>query len=556
MAGKVQLAIRFDGGTNKDAFTQEIDIQPKGFPTYFSVSAKEKEKSFSFTVNKAIPGSMKVQFSAYPDIISDLLSGIESILREPYGCFEQTSSSTYPNIMVLQYLKTRGMDTSVIAHRALKLIKTGYDRLKGFETSQNGFEWFGHAPGHLGLTAYGFMEFTDMQAVYDGVDEAMMDRTLKWILKHRDGKGNFKGDNFQKYSFGGTSDQVTNAYVVYALSEAGVDKIDTEYNQALNEALKSGDPYRMGLMANAAFNYKRTNDGNKLLEAIKNKINNKSWDEVSIETSFTRSYGKSLQVETASLFTMALLKSIGYDWNILEKSINFILSSRSYGSFGSTQATILALKALTAYSRESAQVNSDGEITIQINGSNAVSQSFSKGDKGKITLSGLEKYLHDGSNNVVIRFYNTQSAMPYAFDASWNSSTPASHPDCKLLLTTSLSTRNTKVGETVRLNAKVQNMSTDGLPMTMAIIGIPSGLSLQPWQLKEIQEKGKVDFYEVNKNFLVLYYREMAPGEVKEINLDLRSEIAGTYKAPASCTYLYYTNEMKHWIDGEVVKIN
>ncbi len=556
MAGKVKLAVNFDGGANKDAFTQEIDIQPKGFPTYFSVSAKEKEKSFSFEISKAIPGSLNVQFTAYPDIISDLLSGIESILREPYGCFEQTSSCTYPNIMVLQFLKTRGLDTSFIAAHALKLIKTGYTRLKGFETSQNGFEWFGHAPGHLSLTAYGLMEFTDMKAVYDDVDEAMMDRTLKWILKHRDGKGNFKGDNFQKYSFGGASDQVTNAYVVYALSEAGIDNIDAEYNLAVNEALKSGDPYRLALMANAAFNYRRTNDGNKLIELLKSKVNNNSWDKLSIEPSFTRSYGKSLQVETASLFTMALLKSAGYDWNILEKTINFILSSRSYGSFGSTQATILALKALTTYSRESAQVNSDGEITILVNGNNAASRSFRKGDKGKITLSGLEKYLHDGTNKVMIRFSSTESTMPYAFDASWNSATPASHPECKLLLTTSLSTRNTKVGETVRLNAKVQNISNDGLPMTMAIVGIPSGLSLQPWQLKEIQEKGKVDFYEVNKNFLVLYYREMAPGEVKEIKLDLRSEIAGTYQAPASCTYLYYTSEIKYWVDGEVVKIS
>jgi uncharacterized protein YfaS (alpha-2-macroglobulin family) len=33
--------------------------------------------------------------------MSELMSGVDAILREPYGCFEQTSSSNYPNIMVL-----------------------------------------------------------------------------------------------------------------------------------------------------------------------------------------------------------------------------------------------------------------------------------------------------------------------------------------------------------------------------------------------------------------------------------------------------------------------
>jgi hypothetical protein len=39
--------------------------------------------------------------------------------------------------------------------------------------------------------------------------------------------------------------------------------------------------------------------------------------------------------------------------------------------------------------------------------------------------------------------------------------------------------------------------------MIIAVIGIPSGLSAQPWQLKELQDKKLVDFYKVRKNYLV-----------------------------------------------------
>ena len=36
---------------------------------------------------------------------SNIIDGIESLIREPYGCFEQCSSVTYPLVMLLKYLR-------------------------------------------------------------------------------------------------------------------------------------------------------------------------------------------------------------------------------------------------------------------------------------------------------------------------------------------------------------------------------------------------------------------------------------------------------------------
>ncbi len=41
-------------------------------------------------------------------------------------------------------------------------LEEGYRRLLNFETSSKGYEWFGMAPGHEALTAYGLMQFHDM----------------------------------------------------------------------------------------------------------------------------------------------------------------------------------------------------------------------------------------------------------------------------------------------------------------------------------------------------------------------------------------------------------
>jgi hypothetical protein len=91
--------------------------------------------------------------------------------------------------------------------------------------------------------------------------------------------------------------------------------------------------------------------------------------------------------------------------------------------------------------------------------------------------------------------------------------------------------------------------------MTLAVMGIPAGLSVQPWQLKELQEKKVFDFYEILGGNLVIYYRGMEPNGQHTINVDLKAEIPGSYLGGASSAYLYYTNEYKHWVSGNSVVV-
>ena len=108
----------------------------------------------------------------------------------------------------------------------------------------------------------------------------------------------------------------------------------------------------------------------------------------------------------------------------------------------------------------------------------------------------------------------------------------------------------------MRLTTEVKNKQDKGMPMTMAVVGIPSGLSAQPWQLKELQEKGKIGFYEITDNYVIFYFRDMAPNAEHTINLDLKAEVPGQFEAPASSGYLYYTNEYKCWSSTGKIKIN
>src|SRR5204863_6580330 len=103
----------------------------------------------------AIEGSPKVFLKIYPSNFSQLVEGLETIFQMPSGCFEQTSSTTYPNVLALDYLKRTGKASPQVEAKARQYVHLGYQRLVSFEVPGGGFEWFGQPPAHDLLTAYG-----------------------------------------------------------------------------------------------------------------------------------------------------------------------------------------------------------------------------------------------------------------------------------------------------------------------------------------------------------------------------------------------------------------
>ena len=532
-----------------DAFSQNFKVVPKGFPVNASFSGSDLSGKYTVNVDNLVEGSMDVFLTAYPSSLSELMSGLESIFREPYGCFEQTSSSTYPNILALTYMQETDQENAEVTKKALGYIKRGYGRLMSYESPSGGFEWFGGDPGHEGLTAYGLMEFVDMQKVYDGVDAKMIDRTKEWLLSRRDGKGGFKRNPRALHQFGLADEATMNAYIVFGLSEAGIKDLKKEVDASYNAAMESKNPYQLGLVANALLNYKDKSRADKALaELLRLQTDKGNWTHKSNHRSAPGTSGQSLIIETASLALSAMIKGKSADFQAIQSTAKFIQDSRSgHGGFGNTQSTVLALRALIEYAKFSKKTDSEGTIEIYANGKKIGSQFYEKGRQDVIEIKGLEKHVKAGKTNFEVKFAGTDAPLPYSLAVNWHTSLPNSSKDCVIDLDTKLASKNIKLGETVRLTTTIQNKTEEGQPMTLAIVGLPAGLSAQPWQLKELQEKGTFDYYEVIGNNVVFYYRQMKPSEERIVNLDLKADIPGKFEAPASSAYLYYTNEHKDW---------
>src|SRR5262249_27372766 len=146
-----KLLVRAQGTAAADAFERVVELRPDGV-----------ERAVAFQ-DRLEPGTIRQRFTLPPDAIADasvgtlkvypstathVLEGLDSMLRMPGGCFEQTSSTTYPNALILDYLRKTKKSTPEVEKKAKEYLAAGWQRLLSFEVPGGGFSWFGQAPAN------------------------------------------------------------------------------------------------------------------------------------------------------------------------------------------------------------------------------------------------------------------------------------------------------------------------------------------------------------------------------------------------------------------------
>ncbi len=573
--GRASLTFAGKSGTFTDSTRNSFAVVPEGFPVVGSHSdLLEGTAAHTLSLpNGWVKGTLKLQLNVYPSTLADLQKGLDSLLREPNGCFEQTSTSNYPNLLILDYLKESDQTKPEVERHARDLLSRGYQKLVSFEctdpakNAKQGYEWFGGtAPAHEALTAYGLLQFRDMARVQE-VDPQMLERTKQYLLNQRDGKGGFKRNSAAIDTFGRAPDNITNAYIIWALTESGKDDdVTLELNALNDQAKKSSDPYFLSLVANGLLNRDRANDAVALLKKVA-EAQKPDGHLDAAQTSITGSGGRDLQIETTGLAVLGWLKANRpTEFNVaVQKSVRWIGQQRGgYGGFGSTQSTILALKALIAYTRANKKTAEPGELKLYVNEREASKLNFPAGVSEALTLTvpDAEEFLKTGANKVRVEI-SGKNAFPYTLTWTYSTLQPVSAENVPVRLTTKLARTDVQEGDAVRLTVQVENKTGKGQGMAVAIIGMPGGLTV-PEDLKQLKEYTRkpvngdrplVSAFEIRGRELILYWRDLAPEQKIEVPVDLICRVPGEYSGPASRAYLYYNADVKHWVEPLKVAI-
>src|SRR5438128_2531226 len=299
---------------------------------------------------------------------------------------EQTSSAAYPNILVVDYVKKARVASPQTLAKAEQYLNVGYQKLLTFERPGGGFDWWGSGPPLIWLSAYGLQEFNDMAKVYP-IDRGVIDRTQKWLLSKQEKDGTWAdigATHSETIANMGNPKLLLTSYVVWALVDSGsrVPQLNAAIDYIRKHIGDAGDnAYVLALAANALAAWDPKDDSTlQVLQKLdKLKAAKPEWKAIEFPTrgqSLSYAHGDSLTVETTALAALAMLKTGQFTKRVNEALTFLVKSKQSNGTWGSTSATILSLKALVAGMSGSKQ-EGKAEFVIKVNGREAA--------KGEVT---------------------------------------------------------------------------------------------------------------------------------------------------------------------------
>jgi len=530
--GTHRLTVTAWGDKMSDALAKEVRVVPDGLEVNGSRSDwLEDGASGAVSIPpEAITGTAKLYVKVYPGPYSQVVEGLDSILRMPSGCFEQTSSSAYPNVLVLDYLNRTGRVSQEVQRKAERYVAAGYQRLLTFEVPGGGFSLFGHAPASVPLTAYGLLEFHDMAQVYP-VDPALIERTANWLLRQQ--------------RRGGWGDRSTNAFVVWALAEAGYAQ-SAEVQPALaglraEQALTS-DPYSLALIANALV---AAHDpaAEEAIEHLSNTMTTSGgayW--VAQGPSIMGSHGLTGNLEATALAIYANLRSGQFNGQVRQALAYLIQQKDPYGTWYNTQATILSLKALLAATGQEGVSEGEGQVVFSLNGAPQDPIRISEQTADVVHTLILDQ-VQPGENAFSFHVAGTGNLM-YQVTAEywlpWNK-VPAEYlANQEMALEVLYDRTHLAVNEVVNARARVVLRSHVPAMSVLVQVGVPPGFAVETADLEQLVADGVIRRYEFSGQDLYLYLEDMQPRQLVDIPYRLRAKFALKAAAPGASAYDYY----------------
>jgi uncharacterized protein YfaS (alpha-2-macroglobulin family) len=524
-----------------------VDPGGKLMPTSLSgVVGGEVDNSVSFPAN-AIPGSSKLYLNVFPAFLSQAVSGMDSLLQTPNGCFEQTTSTTWPDVLVMDYMSKTGQITPAIQMKAESLITAGYQRLLTFEHPGGGFSWFGtqDPKPFLSVTAFGVMEFADMAKVHP-IDEAMLARTINWLASQQKTDGSWEGDQSEFFSFQ-TSTLRNSAFVLWALAVAdynggalakGVDYVTANAN------VDSADPYTLGILANALL---LTAPNSSVTAAVFGRIikiqktdgTKIYWPAGDTQTNMYGS-GEDADITTTALIAQALIRAGGYGESV-RGALEFLVSHKdSLGNYGSTQATIWTLRALLLSATTGTDV-AVGTLDVLLDNKPFAKVNLTADQSDVMTTVDMGSSLLSGTHDVKLSFVGTGKASYHlvsSYNLAW-ADVPAEPPGPVSVAITYDKT-DLALNDMATAMVSITNNTDKTENMVMVTLGVPPGFQVVGEDFDSYLTSGVLSRWESTGKQLMLYVSSLKASSTLKISYRLQATMPVTASDGGGEAHLYY----------------
>lgn len=397
----------------------------------------------------------------------------------------------------------------------------GLQRILSFESQGGGFGWYSGREANTILTAYATMFLADLAKVSD-YDRGVLDRSIAWLEKNQDPQGRWTGSE-RHSTWSRLSDAAipSTAYVAWALRTAG--REDTvAWGRAVEFLRKvdTADAYALALIANA-------NPTKGMLDHLAKLAREGRW--TTELQSWNHARGEAADIETTALAVIALAR---HNPALADQGGAFLVRSKDpSGAWHSTQATVLALKALSAVGG-----GTRGKVSakLRVNG-REIAGAFAESDAPQ--AFDISPYLKVGENEIELEptaRVNAQVAGRYY--VPWGTDDFVRGVD-GLNLRVTYDRPEAKVDEMVTCTVKVE---ADAF-MVIAEVAIPPGFTVDRGDLDDLVRRNVVDKYTQTGRALTFYL----PGKSAEWSYKLKPRYPAKVSVPRSVAYEYYAPDRR-----------
>jgi type II secretory pathway pseudopilin PulG/5-hydroxyisourate hydrolase-like protein (transthyretin family) len=553
--GKYDFEVTARGEGVADAIRRSVEVEPDGRRVELVFNGTlEQPATLEFNLPAdVIEGSVEAVVKLYPSSFSQLVDGLDGIFRRPFGCFEQTSSCTYPNLLALDYLRETNTTSPEVEAKAREYVHLGYQRLLTFEVAGGGFDWFGNPPANAVLTAYGLMEFLDMARVHE-IDPDIVRRTREWLLGLQQADGSWSPPSrrlHQDPTRNGTSARLsTTAYIAWSVFQDSPEGLPAARSLVFLTAYSPraiDDPYVLALVANALLaiepNGNRARPYVEELERVRSQSADGKrtwWQSAGGGRTAFHGAGRCKEIEATSLAAMAMIRSGTFPGTTRAALAWLVEQKDSYGTWHSTQATVLALKALLAGTGQ--PLGDDQERHIEIDLADEPKRTITiPADQGDVMRQiDLSDKVPLGESRLVLSD-RSDTTSGYQVSLAWH--VPGREPaDARPSLSIDLQYDRTElaVNDMVAVKATVASQLSSPTPMVIVDLPIPPGFAVQAGDFAALVAEQRIAKFDVTPRSVVVYLRQLMPSRPLVIGYHLRATMPVKVTTAPARAYEYY----------------
>ena len=437
-------------------------------------------------------------------------------------------------------------------------IATGYQRLLTFEVDGGGFSLFGQSPADPFLTAYGLMEFTDMAAVYP-VDEALIERTARWLLDRQGSDGTWVDQAYSEH-WHIDSQVPTTAYITWALIKAGYEDTpevaraismlrESVASPAAGEGQGEGeDAYSLALVANALAAYD-PNDSmaraalDRLYEMRLEEDGAVYW-QASVG-SFMGSSGASGSLETTALAAIAFMRAEVHQ-DAVSGALTYLVQGKdSWGTWQTTQATILSLKALLTSAEQGGRAEGPSTVNVSLNREQTQQVAIDQHNADVVHLVTFDRgFSPDGANRVQIELGDGQAGnlmvqVATRYYLPWNAVAPALELQPLITIDVSYDRTTLAVNDEVTVSVEAR-LQAGTVKMALIDLGLAPGFDVLTEDLSRLVEQGVIARYELTGRQVIVYVEDLSSEAPLRFSTRLRARFPLRAQTPPSSAYDYY----------------